>query len=293
MRDIPCPLCDSHDRVPVCSKQRNGTRYTAVRCGGCGFHYVNPEPDQAELLALYDEDYSDNHGDVWHGFEDRLNAQVIAELSRRGVRSLFDLGAGQGRFVSQAAQAGIRAEGVEPSAPNRAAALEHYRISLSGLTVQQFLATDPRDLECITMLNVLEHLPAPLSVLRQVAAALRPGGTLALVVPNVDFTLLLGRIRRMARIRDVYMLESPRFSQQGFDPPIHLSSFDAAHMRDALARAGFDVDVVRQAAVIRSAHPASHLAKHAIAAVGRTLEFLTSGTRVWGYSLLAIATRPH
>ena len=81
MREIPCPLCNAAEYAPVCSKDRNGTRYTAVRCAACGFHYVNPEPGESELLALYDEGYSEDHGDVWHGFEDGLK-QWHDELQR-------------------------------------------------------------------------------------------------------------------------------------------------------------------------------------------------------------------
>jgi SAM-dependent methyltransferase len=253
---------------------------------------VNPEPDEAELGALYDADYSEGHDRTWHGFEDGLNRQVLGLLKRRGVRSLTDLGAGQGRFVFQAGNAGIAATGVEPSSLNGTEARERYGIELHHLTVQQFLAGRPRDLECITMLNVLEHLPRPVAVLEQVAQALRPGGTVAVVVPNVDFTLMLGRVRRLAGFADVYMLDSARFSQQGFDPPIHLSSFNARHLRRAFEAAGLRVERLGQAAVIRSANPLALLAKRAVAAAGRGMELVSGGRIVWGYSLLGVAIRP-
>lgn len=285
-------MCDASDHTGVCSRKREGTSYSVVRCTCCGFYYVNPEPDEAELLALYDQAYSDGHDQTWHGFEDGLNRQVIGALQRRGVRSLVDLGAGQGRFVRHAIDAGIDAHGVEPSTVNGRVARDRYDVTLRPLTVQRFLAGQPRGLECITMLNVLEHLPGPRSVLHQAAQALRPGGVLAVVVPNVDFTLLLGRLRRAAGFSDVYMLQSPRFSQQGFDPPIHLSSFNARHLRSAAERAGLRVEALRQAAVIRSANPILQFAKQSVSAVGRSLEILTRGTVVWGYSILALARRP-
>lgn len=284
-------MCDAGEHSAVCSKHRGGIGYSVVRCRACGFHYVNPEPDEAELLALYEDVYSAAHDQIWHGFEDGLNRQIIGELRRRGIRSLTDLGAGQGRFVRQALDAGIEASGVEPSPVNGAVARTRYGVELRSLTVRQFLAGGPRDLECITMLNVLEHLPAPRSVLQGAARTLRPGGVLAVVVPNVDFTLVLGRIRRSAGFRDVYMLESSRFTQQGFDPPVHLSSFNARHLRAAAEEVGFRVEVLRQAAVIRSGNPILHLAKQTVSAVGRGLEIMTRGRIVWGYSLLCVARR--
>jgi SAM-dependent methyltransferase len=285
-------MCDANDHTNVCSRSRNGTTYRVVRCASCGFHYVNPEPDDAELLVLYDAEYSERHCQTWHGFEDEVHRQVIGALQRRGVRSLADLGAGQGRFVRHAVDAGIDAHGIEPSALNCEVARDRYNVTLRRLTVQQFLAGPARDLDCITMLNVLEHVPDPLSVLRQSADALRPSGVLAIVVPNVDFTLLLGRLRRAAGASDIYMLDSPRFSQQGFDPPIHLSSFDARHLRSAVARAGLRIEILTQAAVIRSANPLARIAKRSVSMAGRGLEILTGGRVVWGYSLLCIARRP-
>lgn len=285
-------MCDANEHTNVCSRNRQGTTYSVVRCRFCGFHYVNPEPDETELLALYDAEYSEGHGQIWHGFEDELNRQMIGELQRRGIRSLVDLGAGQGRFVRHALDSGIDAHGVEPSALNCEVARNRYGVMLRRLTVQQFLASHARDLDCITMLNVLEHLPDPLSVLRQSADALRPRGVLAIVVPNVDFTLLLGRLRRAAGASDIYMLDSPRFSQQGFDPPVHLSSFDARHLRSAVARAGLGIEILTQAAVIRSAHPLARIAKRSVSLAGRALEILTRRRVVWGYSLLCIARRP-
>jgi SAM-dependent methyltransferase len=291
VRQIACPMCDAQDFAPVCSKSRNGATYCCVRCTSCGFFYVNPEPDETELTALYDAGYSDGHQLIWHGFEDRLNAQVLELLRVRDVRSLVDLGAGQGRFVRMAMDAGIAADGVEPSTVNCAAALLRYDVALRPFTVRQFLDTHPRDLECVTLLNVLEHLSQPRKVLRDVAAAVRPGGVLAVVVPNVDFTLFLGGLRRVARFRDVYMVESERFTQQGFDPPVHLSSFSARHLRHAVEDAGFRIDVLRQAAVIRTANPVLNVAKRSVAAVGRGVELVTRGRVVWGYSLLCVALR--
>lgn len=291
MKLISCPLCTEPAHTDVCSKTRNGRRYTVVRCTSCGFHYVNPEPDEAELLGLYNAEYSAGHSETWHGFEDDLNREVIERLIQRRVRSLADLGAGQGRFVRQALDSAIHAQGAEPSRLNCEAARDLYEVTLQCLTVQEFLAGHDGDLECVTMLNVLEHLTDPVSVLRRAARALQPGGLLAVVVPNVDFTLFLGSVRRAAGLADIYMLESPRYSQQGFDPPVHLSSFDARHLRTAVTRAGFRVETLTQAPVIRSASPLVRVAKSSVSLAGRALEIVTGGRVVWGYSLLCIAVR--
>jgi SAM-dependent methyltransferase len=288
---IPCPLCSAAAFQVVARRTRRGTEYQCVRCDACGFHYVNPEPAAPELAAFYDEEYRSRHDDVWHGLEDSANRAVIAMLRARGVRSLTDLGAGQGRFVSMARAAGLEATGVEPIAVSVAEAKRRYGFDLATQSVAAYIASKPRDVECFTMLNVLEHLPDPVGVLRALREALRPGGTVLAIVPNVAFTLTLGRVRRTLRFRDVFMMESPRFSQQGFDPPVHLSSFNAPHLRSAFERAGFRVDAVRQAPVIRAKSTTMNAAKHSVALVGRALELASFGASRWGYSLLAVASR--
>lgn len=292
MRAIPCPLCRGDKHRPKASKTRFGNTYHVVECIACGFMFVNPEPDSAELLRVYGQEYSEHHADVWHGHEDDLNRGVIARLKGIGVSSLVDLGAGQGRFVHMARKAGIDASGVEPAPPNWATAKERYGLDLERKSVDDYLAGKPTGLECVTILNVLEHLPDPVNALKGVLAALQPGGRLLVVVPNVDFTLTLGALRGAAGFQDAYMMESTRFSQQGFDPPFHLSSFDANHLKRAFELAGFTVKVMTNAPVIGATNKIQAMAKHGVAGLGAVLELLTGGRTVWGYSLLSVAQRP-
>lgn len=292
MRVIPCPLCAAATFSAVASRVRGGVEYHCVRCSECGFYYVNPEPTVPELEALYDADYRDRHSEVWHGLEDSANRSVIAILRRRGIRSLVDLGAGQGRFVAMARDTGILASGVEPVFANVAVGRSRYGVNIEQASVGEFLSRAPRGLECVTLLNVLEHLPDPLGVARGLYEALRPGGIVLAIVPNVAFTLALGRLRSLLGFQDIYMLESPRFSQQGFDPPVHLSSFDAPHLRAVFDRAGFHLSLLRHAPVIATPGLVVSAAKHAVRVAGRLAEVASVGHIHWGYSLLALASRP-
>ncbi len=292
MRVIPCPLCAAPAFTPTVSRTRRGREYQVVRCAECGFYYTNPEPTPAELGDFYEGEYQERHADVWHGLEDSANRAVIRLLRKLGVRSLVDLGSGQGRFVSMARAEGIDASGVEPMAGNVAEAEERYGFRMRQQTVADYLAAGPREVECFTLLNVLEHLPDPLGVSRAMHGALRTGGRVVVIVPDVSFTLFLGRLRRLAGMRDPYMVESQRFSQQGFDPPVHLSSFDAAHLRTVFERAGLHVERIRPAPVIRTRSALMNVAKHTVRAVGVALGAVTLGSRQWGYSLLGVASRP-
>ncbi len=291
MKLIPCPLCSHTAFSVVAGRSRRGTAYQCVRCASCGFHFVNPEPAPDELAAFYGAEYSEQHDEVWHGLEDDANRVVIAKLLSCGVRSLIDLGAGQGRFVSMARAAGIDTEGIEQAPANVAEAKRRYGVVLSEQTVAQFLDGEPRNIECVTLLNVFEHLPDPVGVLTMLRSTIRPGGTLLVIVPNTDFTLTLGAFRRAIGFRDVFMMESPWFSQQGFDPPVHLSSFTARHLAAALSKSGFRPLNIEHAPVIRTRSLVMNAAKKAVAATGRLLEIATAGRVHWGYSLLVVAVR--
>lgn len=292
MRTISCPLCAEPRFDVVLRLPRGGVEYQCVRCAGCGFLYVNPEPTPRELARFYESEYQERHAEVWHGLEDSANAAVIRRLRGLGVRSLVDLGSGQGRFVHMARAAGIDASGVEPMADNVAEARARYGLDLRQHTVSDYLATQPRDVECFTLLNVFEHLPDPLGVARALREALRPSGLAVVVVPDVSFTLALGAARRALGFEDIYMVDSPRFSQQGFDPPVHLSSFDAPHLRMTLERAGFTVERMAHAPVIRTRSAIMNVAKNAVAVAGTLLAAATAGRVLRGYSLLAVARKP-
>jgi SAM-dependent methyltransferase len=81
----------------------------------------------------------------------------------------------------------------------------------------------------IVLLNILEHVPDPVSLLNSLAPALAPGGRLVVRVPN-DFNPLQAAARRAL----------------GGEPwwvavPDHVNYFDHASIADLVERAGFEV----------------------------------------------------
>src|SRR5262249_59216085 len=78
--------------------------------------------------------------------------------------------------------------------------------------------------DAITLSHVIEHVHDPVGTLRACHRALRPGGTVWVLTPNLEAA---GR-RRFGR--DWFPLEPPR----------HLTIFTAASLGLALERAGFE-----------------------------------------------------
>jgi SAM-dependent methyltransferase len=97
---------------------------------------------------------------------------------------LLDVGAGRGRFVAAALEAGWDAFGVEPAARGVEAARDVY-----GVTLRQASIDDadiaPGSIDAMTLWHVLEHVDSPEATLKRLAGWLRPGGLLLIGVPNV------------------------------------------------------------------------------------------------------------
>jgi 2-polyprenyl-3-methyl-5-hydroxy-6-metoxy-1,4-benzoquinol methylase len=86
--------------------------------------------------------------------------------------------------------------------------------------------------DIVTLWHVLEHVPNPHLVLRKVYAVLKPGGMIAVAVPNEENFLVR---RRFGRVK-----MNP-FAPLPFGGEIHLSYFRPATLRATLRAAGFDV----------------------------------------------------
>jgi SAM-dependent methyltransferase len=209
--------------------------YSILKCLECGLRYLSPQPTTAELTDLYSKEYfvSPNASDKGYS-EYVADASNHQETFRNRIKylpkhapgnRLLDLGAATGFFVEQARLAGWDAQGLEPSPW----ASEYARSVLGQPVITGTLAEAklaPGSFEVVTMWEVVEHLPDPRQVLKQVASLLRPQGYLALSTP--DAGSLVARIagRRWLGWRKV---------------PEHLFFFDSRTLQRLLGDIGFDI----------------------------------------------------
>lgn len=150
----------------------------------------------------------------------------LAELGRHGA--LLDLGCGDGRFLSRVrgrfAPTGLDFNPEAVRAARAARGLQDvHAVALAEL---DRWAPDRR-FEVITAFHVLEHVEDPRAFLAHVARRLRPGGLLAVSVPNPDRWAL-------------------RWVREAWDyPPHHLTRWTARALRGLLEQRGFEVEEVR------------------------------------------------
>jgi 2-polyprenyl-3-methyl-5-hydroxy-6-metoxy-1,4-benzoquinol methylase len=190
----PCLLCGSPDAQFIWEKE--GARY--VRCKTCTLIYENPRLDPEELKKFYsDESYFVGSPDqkATSGYVDyfsQCNSGLVHthfEILRRatgfgpGTRFL-DVGSGPGNLMEHANQHGWKSSGVELS--SWAADLGKKRgLDIFEGTLEQAKFADST-FDLVTMFDVIEHLPDPHAVIREVHRVLKPGGWFIGETPNIE-----------------------------------------------------------------------------------------------------------
>lgn len=164
------------------SDSHYGRTARLVECTTCGFRYADPLPT-ADLLRLYtdlvDEDYSQGSEGRIRPFHNII--RKCLEMSP-GAQTLLDIGASTGLLCIAAQDRGLQATGVEPS--EWAAKVARKQFNLNVL-----LGTFPhpqlkgQQFDIITLTDVIEHLSEPISLLKEAAEALNPGGLLVITTP--------------------------------------------------------------------------------------------------------------
>jgi len=156
-----------------------GTTAAIHRCDACGFLQCPEIPDVLSYYQqLEDPEYESGRA------QRRLQARKLLEIARRHRPggTLVDIGAGSGILVEEALAMGYRAEGIEPSRWLQERAQEH------GLRVHLGVAPHPDvpgPFDVVALIDVLEHVSAPVELLRAGRDLLAPDGIGLVVTPDV------------------------------------------------------------------------------------------------------------
>ena len=224
-----CPVCVGNDQSigPV----YNGMQL--LRCKTCDFVYTAVRAfsddlyDQVyaklggyrEMMDVADQVATGNSGfrQLWWFKRMALRWLEKATTGRR----MIDIGCGPGTFLLVAKRRGWEVTGVEPAAE---AAEKASGIGLDVFHgyVADFVATAPRPFDVAVSFEVLEHVPDPVAVMREIHRLLKPGGLVFISVPNQD---------------DPYCLKVPNPLAM---PPIHINFFNRKSLGKTLTSAGFE-----------------------------------------------------
>jgi 2-polyprenyl-3-methyl-5-hydroxy-6-metoxy-1,4-benzoquinol methylase len=250
----PCALCGNASYALV---HDLGWR-RVLKCTQCGLVRADPLPSLDEKEAIETKGYTDDaYFPEVQEFFANCHRNFVEDPVIRGMRTqladlervvggpghLLDIGAGTGIFMHLARERGWTSHGVDicPLTAEKAEKEFGLQISVGPFEQHHF---DGRRFDAVTMLDVLEHVVDPLGALRRVHALLRPGGAVAIAVPNQRclLTMLVGAYARAGgpKANDLLL--------RLYVPP-HLHYFTPRTLRQMVTKAGFQVRELRQGSV--------------------------------------------
>ena len=189
-------------------------------CSRCDARIVQPLPTDDELARMY------RHGDYHEAYyEETAVAHWPQSLSRvdAGAR-LLDFGCGDGAFLAEARKRAFDAVGIELDAGAREVAQRNSGCPV--LSLEQVIASAQR-FDVIHLGDVLEHLPAPVEMLRQLESLLAPDGIFFFEGPLEENGSLV-RFSNRAFTQFKRATGRPLLAEL---PPLHLSRTSAANQR--------------------------------------------------------------
>jgi SAM-dependent methyltransferase len=217
----PCPICGTSE-VTVKWGDAN-----LLSCPTCSLVYTDKLPSLERLEEVYTEDYFT--GAEYNDYvaeRDALQANFKAriDLLRRYSTGtdLFEIGCAYGFFLDLARQV-WQVRGADISADAVAYAERELGLDVSVGSIET-LDLPAESFDVIALWDTIEHLHDPVLAVNKIAAALRPGGIVALTTGDIDTPL-------------------PRLQKRAWRlyQPNHLYYFSKRSMTEMLNRAGFDV----------------------------------------------------
>jgi SAM-dependent methyltransferase len=196
--------------------------FQIVECSNCFTSYTSPRPTSLE--RYYPQRYREFGRLVTRILRVFYNARVFrwARVKSTGG-SVLEVGCGPGLMLEAFSRRGWRAVGIERNEEIAEKARRTLGLDISAKPVAA-LSMDAR-FDLIIMFHVLEHIADPVTLFRESAKRLAPGGRIIINVPN-----FASWQSQFAGAKWLHL-----------DPPRHLIHFTPETLAGALKRAGLKV----------------------------------------------------
>lgn len=235
MSEATCPSCQAEGHIIGTSSDVD-----VYQCPGCELCFlpasVRPNSDK------------DNH---WYGelagtpegkgeeYIAHMGGSYIAQLKQLeplvNGKKVLDVGCGLGIFLAVAKRHGWEAHGVESSEHSVEFARRQYGLdyhsSLDELGANSF--------DVVRISHVLEHIPEPLGFLVALKRVLKPGGVLAIIVPNREPLTCLVKNKLKGALS-----KKPALSGAIY-PDMHVLGLSRTSLRNLLRRVGYQAEQVQ------------------------------------------------
>lgn len=250
------------------------------RCGHCG-HYASScsAARYAETMREFENPLGTLPcDDAWQRRRAVVGRRLDLLASLLGKRAeelrLLDVGCSSGTLLRIAKDAGFSVQGVEPSAAPAQTARQHGLSVFTGFLEEA--ALPDADYDIVTLMEVIEHLPEPVGLLKEIRRVIRPGGLLMVGTGNA------GSLTLHAMGADWEYLHMARHGG-------HVSFFTPGSMRQLAQRTKLEVVRMdtRNLRLIERGRPGDRVAKLLSELLAWPVARLG-----WGHDLLVVMRRP-
>ncbi len=252
-RQTSCFVCASHQLKPIHDgffclgntlkdpeaeptlRPFEGKHFLLNQCQACGFIQAQGIPiDPNYFTALYNQKWSEEWmlSDFDSVYKDNIFQGILHHIGksiRKSPRSLLDVGTHVGKMIHLAGLAGWQADGIELNPRTREIAIRKTGRPVHRMTAKQLSETGVK-YDAVTITDVLEHIPDPVSVLTDLRSLMNPNGMIAIKVPSGANQLRKEKFRTW--------IGATKRAEIGTNF-IHVNHFSPTALRTALVRAGF------------------------------------------------------
>ncbi len=261
-----CPACGNGEIPPPIlyeSSRFSLNRPVGLsRCPACRLYFTRPRlvdhnldyclADYETVVAKYGPDaragsFCKNDNYIYYL---KTVERMLKERGRRPPYNLLDIGSHCGFFLRLAAGMGFRAYGIEPAASKVRFAREMNGVEMIDEGYFHAESHAGVSFDLVTMFDVLEHIPQPVSLLQMARRRLKKGGLVLCKVPHIQFYLywrrlvsVLGRLGILPRF-PTFPGDPPAIDRSSplpgfFDLFEHVVHYDCDALPAVFGRAGF------------------------------------------------------
>ncbi len=227
-----CYVCKSAAQFYI-----NKDGYDLYACPVCEHAFVYPVPSPEALSKVYSENYFSNGGDGFGYAEydkdkEPMRDIFVSYLSKLekliSKKAIFDVGSATGYFLDIAKGMGWETFGNEISEFGYRECVRRGHSMSKDMDIAE--NTYPKYMSVVTLWDVLEHVPDPRVLIRNVSGMLSDDGILA--INTIDRSSLWARIW------------GPKWNL--IVPPEHLHYFSSKSIISLLGEGGFEIIEIRK-----------------------------------------------
>jgi SAM-dependent methyltransferase len=225
---LPTGTADERHRILEWAGRAGwAAEFSFLRCTGCGFIRIDPQPDTALLMRFYAQYHATGKYAAKAPKKIRRARRRIQRLrSAISGRSFIDVGCNVGFAVEEARLAGFTATGIDIDPDAVATARGQFPGCAFHVSDIAGLAARGERFDLVYCAEVLEHITDVRAFMAALSALTRDGGLLYLTTPDAGHV----------RVRNHFL------AWDEVKPPEHLCWFSKNALRHGFGTAGFRIE---------------------------------------------------